>query len=391
MTTELRLAALAHFSCLGKDCPDNCCCDPWDIRVDPPTLDRWRALPDGGKLLESVVTDTRDGKPAQLLRRDAAGRCVHLTPERLCGVQLAQGSDVLPDVCRTYPRIDIRVDGMEMASATLSCPEIARLVLRQPAGTPLFDRRSPNVAAPQDPIASHLAVLTDKIFDQAKFPLSVRLYYVGKALARLAMLSAQGSLDAERLRDAERGCNQGLFDANVAVKNGGLAPTADVAGSFWRGVYQFGIAKDLFTGATALDPGLRAVLQTAADQDRPNYLGVYERVTACRARAQARLAPHARALENYLRVSLLNKGFPWSPIAGNHVASFMYAVVPFAAVALMLWSKAAFASAIDRADVENAVYKTERRLGHSTLIYAYLDKHPQLLRLDRYADCLLAI
>lgn len=389
MTTELRLAALAHFTCLGKDCPDNCCSDPWDIRVDPPTLDRWRTVPDGDRLLGNVVPETRRGEQVHLLRRDATGRCLHLTPERLCGMQLALGPGMLPDVCRAYPRVNVGTGGTEIASATLSCPEIARLVLRHADGEPLFDRRSSGTVAPSDPIPSHLAAVLDKVFDQTKFPLSVRLYYVGKALAHLATLSAQGNLDALQLREVERGCKQGLFDTNVAVKNGRLAPTPVTAGSFWHAVYQLGVTKNLFTGATTLDPELRAALETASDQDAPNYAGIYEHIKTCRARAQARFAPYDRALENYLRVSLCNNGYPWDPATGNYIASFMHTVVPFAVVSLVLWSKANVAAGIGWTDLEQVVYKTERCLGHNTLIYFHLDKHPGLLRLDRYAECLL--
>jgi len=42
-------------------------------------------------------------------------------------------------------------------------------------------------------------------------------------------------------------------------------------------------------------------------------------------------------------------------------------------------------------DVQTAIYKIERGLGHSSLIYDYLEQHPELLRLDRYLDCLLEI
>lgn len=387
--TELRLTPLAHFTCLGKDCPDNCCSDPWDIRVDPPTLDRWRTVPDGDRLLENLVAETRRGEQVQLLRRNTEGRCVHLTPERLCGMQLALGPEILPDVCRTYPRVNIRTAGTEIASATLSCPEIARLVLRHPDGEPLFERRSSGAGAPSDPIPSHLAAVLDKVFDQTKFPLSVRLYYVGKALAHLATLSAQGNLDAARLREAERGCTQGLFDANVAVKNGGLAPAAAIAGSFWRAVYQFGITKDLFAGTAAVGSELHAVLDRGESQDAAAYATAYDRVKACRAASLSLLAPYTRALDNYLRVSLYNKGFPWNPVAGNYIASFMYAVIPFAVVKLILWSRVVAAGTVEWTDVENWVYKTERRLGHSTLIYSYFDKHPELLRLDHYVECLL--
>lgn len=390
MKNELRLSVLDQFTCLGKDCPDNCCRAQWDIQIDAPTHARWQQLGNADlrqTLLASIDERQRGSESVLLFKRDSAGQCVHLR-DSLCGLQSAHGADMLPDVCRQYPRLHTRTATADIASATLSCPEVARLVIRQPGNQSLFHRRTTPSAA-TDPLSQYLDTLTTNVFDQRKFPLPVRLFYLGKILARLATLSAAGRLDHTALRETERTWRQDLFDINVAAKHGRLAPSALTSGSFWQAVYQFGAAKELFVGIESLPPTLRDIFEIRESDSAAHYTRLHGTIADYRARSREVLAPYDQALENYLRASLLNKGFPLNPVAGNYIASFMYAVVPYATVRLILWSKAAEANAVSWEQLEHVIYKTERRLGHSTLIYAYLDKQPELLRLDQFAECLL--
>lgn len=391
MEDELRLSALDQFTCLGKDCPDNCCHAQWDIQIDAPTHARWQQLENldlRETLLASIDRHQRDGDTVLLFKRDSAGQCLHLR-DGLCGLQSAHGAEMLPDVCRQYPRLYTRTATTDIVSATLSCPEIARLVIRQPGNQSLFHRRATPSDGGADPLSQYMDMLTTNVFDQRKFPLSVRLFYLGKVLARLATLSAAGRLEETALREIDRTWRQDLFDINVAAKHGRLAPSALTSGSFWQAVHQFGVAKQLFIGVEALAPALRDVFEVHESNSAAHYTLVHNTVADYRAQSRSALAPYDQAFENYLRASLLNKGFPLNPVAGNYIATFMYAVVPYATARLILWSKAAEASVVSWEQLERVIYKTERRLGHSTLIYAYLDKQPELLRLDHFVECLL--
>lgn len=415
MPEELRLTALDRFTCLRDRCPDNCCRADWDIRIDPPTLDRWQRLPDEGLrewLHGSLVPATRDGEEVMLFKRNAGGACVHLTETGLCGLQLAQGAEMLPGVCRDYPRLSEKTADRTVHSATLSCPEIARLVLFDHGDRPVFEKRSRSEPA-VDPIAAYLGTLTEKVLDQKKYPPNVKLLYLGKVLADLALSAEAGTLDETHLRETERGFKQELFELNVAVKNGRLRPHPVASGAFWRSVYRFGATCKLFTDVA--DSPLMGILGKAEgnverypwvvagaeadlgmagnrEDDRDaRYTAMHEEIGKYRSAARALLDPFRPALENYLRAALVNRGFPWNPVAGNYIAAFMAAAIPFAAVYMLLWIKAVEAQGVTRADVEEAVYKTERRLFHSTVIYDQLDKQPELLRLDRYLECLAQV
>ena len=136
----LQLAALTNFSCLGDRCEDTCC-QGWSMQVDEATRTRYaQAAPE---LLPDVVQAEEGG---WIMRKDpTTSLCVRFEGG-LCGVHKQYGDSMLGDACHFYPRTSRSLGTQIMRSATLSCPEIARLTLfTDPA--PLIeaeDGRQPN-------------------------------------------------------------------------------------------------------------------------------------------------------------------------------------------------------------------------------------------------------
>jgi len=120
--SAIRPAFLADFKCLGADCEDTCC-KGWGMQVDNHTRERYqREAPD---LMDAVVSN--DGH-CTMRRNPQTNYCVKFE-NGLCGIQLKHGEDFLGDACYFYPRT-IRALGNKITmTATLSCPEIARLAL----------------------------------------------------------------------------------------------------------------------------------------------------------------------------------------------------------------------------------------------------------------------
>ena len=63
---------------------------------------------------------------------NAANKCPLLSVDSLCQIQSECGEDLLPNACKTYPRIIDFVANVEEKSLSLSCPEAARQVLLDP-------------------------------------------------------------------------------------------------------------------------------------------------------------------------------------------------------------------------------------------------------------------
>ena len=119
-----RYAFLEKFSCLGADCPDTCC-HGWQM----PTDTRQRAIyaEKAPELLD--VTDPEQ----KIMRRDpVTDYCVKLEGG-ICGIHKQYGTDFLGDACYFYPRTTRDIGGRPLMGASLSCPEVLRLVLEEPA------------------------------------------------------------------------------------------------------------------------------------------------------------------------------------------------------------------------------------------------------------------
>ncbi|MBI5612289.1 MAG: flagellin lysine-N-methylase [Gammaproteobacteria bacterium] len=393
MPQEIHLAALRDFACLAGDCPDNCCRADWEIPVDAPTWARWQALADSAvrnELLAQTAEKIGNGKTRQLLAKRPDHSCVHLAADGLCGMQARHGAEYLPAICRDYPRIQPYTPVRRLFSATLSCPEVVRLVLFAGNPRPPFDPGG-DPAALADPIAAFLETLTDRVLAERQFPLNVRVYFLGKVLTGLALQAEQGGLTEAALRRQAARFKDELYETSLAVKTKRLQPEPFTAGSFWKGVHDFGATRGLYARQGAPD-ALRGLLESTAHDNTADYRAIHRQLQELRAAAQPLLRDaYTEAFETYMRVSFLNKGFPWKPASGNYLATFINALLPFATIQFALWLRFQEVRTITPNDVQTAIYKVERGLGHSSLIYDYLELHPELLRLDRYLDCLLEI
>ena len=93
------------------------------MQVDAPTCHKYaKEAPE----LLAAVADA--GGPAARMRRDDTDYCVKLE-DGLCGIHKRYGAEYLGDACYFYPRVTRRLGDQVIMTATLSCPEIARLSL----------------------------------------------------------------------------------------------------------------------------------------------------------------------------------------------------------------------------------------------------------------------
>jgi len=165
MTSVLQHPALAKFACLGDKCEDTCC-KTWSMQVDEATLERYKK--EAPELLDAVEAA---GDTPWVMRRDPETQyCVKLEGG-LCGIHKKYGDAFLGDACHFYPRAT-RALGHQthVMTATLSCPEIARLSLYSEEAFD-FVRASvdrlpytlknylPDALTPADALAVHTAFL----------------------------------------------------------------------------------------------------------------------------------------------------------------------------------------------------------------------------------------
>ncbi|MDA5480123.1 flagellin lysine-N-methylase [Yersinia intermedia] len=122
------------FNCIGSDCRDHCC-HGWDINLDKNTYRKYKNSQNQSirniAVKNITVTRTNPSNWAKI-RLKSDGNCPYLDESRLCEVHKRLGSEALSNTCSTYPRSSHKYKTEQFNTLTLSCPEVARLVLFNP-------------------------------------------------------------------------------------------------------------------------------------------------------------------------------------------------------------------------------------------------------------------
>lgn len=203
------------FVCTASDCPQ-ICCHGWKITVERETYEKYQQLE---KLENISITEhlkPADGvnKGAYVIQLNDQGLCPFLTEERLCGLQLKYGAEVLSTVCLKYPRIYNWVDGTVECSLTLSCHEAARIVLYKKEGI-YFNLEEEEVEKYQkSPFSQNLKMKSSirdvkhyfwnlrmasiRLLQNRSMPLSDRIFFVGMMCQKVQEL-----FDKVRHREVE--------------------------------------------------------------------------------------------------------------------------------------------------------------------------------------------
>lgn len=106
-----------------------------------PTVERYKAQ--APELLEAIAPL---GDAFAMKRDPATDYCVKFD-KGWCGIHRDYGADFLGDACHFFPRITRALGDQSLVAATLSCPEITRLILEQPepfARVPQEETRLPS-------------------------------------------------------------------------------------------------------------------------------------------------------------------------------------------------------------------------------------------------------
>lgn len=194
---ELKPAYYDRFRCLMGDCRLSCCKDGWKIAFDKKDYLKLRGLkcsPELKKEIEQGMRRIRKGPMAEEYYAEFdtdSGVCPMLTEEGLCELQLEQGGDVLPEVCKGFPRKrDYTPAGLER-SLSPACEGMLELLWNLPEGVDfvLTDLPKP-VSGKFDgalmPIFPDIRSLCIDFLQDRDLPLHQRVLLMGIALKDLA-------------------------------------------------------------------------------------------------------------------------------------------------------------------------------------------------------------
>lgn len=112
------------FSCIADKCPDTCC-GKWQIVIDDDSLEKYEDY--NGEYRDELRRKV-NWKEA-VFRHGRSGKCAFLRDDMLCDLYIHMGKESLCTTCREYPRHTEEFENVREISLSLSCPEVARILM----------------------------------------------------------------------------------------------------------------------------------------------------------------------------------------------------------------------------------------------------------------------
>lgn len=113
-----------QFSCIADKCPDTCC-GKWQIVIDDDSLERYQEYDGDYRPELHRKVNWKEG----VFRHGRSGKCAFLRDDMLCDMYIHMGKDSLCTTCREYPRHTEEFENVREISLSLSCPEVARILM----------------------------------------------------------------------------------------------------------------------------------------------------------------------------------------------------------------------------------------------------------------------
>lgn len=115
-----------EFHCLADKCEDTCCAG-WQIVIDKKSLAKYRNIAGAFRKRMKKSVDWKNST----FKQSEDKRCAFLNENNLCDMQLALGEKSLCKTCRRYPRHVEEFENVREITLSLSCPEVARILLNK--------------------------------------------------------------------------------------------------------------------------------------------------------------------------------------------------------------------------------------------------------------------
>lgn len=112
------------FKCIASDCIDTCCAK-WQIVIDDDSKEKYMEYKGEYQKILFKSIDWNKG----VFKHNKCGKCAFLRDDMLCDMYMHMGKDSLCTTCRDYPRHTEEFENIREISLSLSCPEVARILM----------------------------------------------------------------------------------------------------------------------------------------------------------------------------------------------------------------------------------------------------------------------
>lgn len=169
-----------EFRCIANKCEDSCCTG-WEIGIDEEAINKYKKV-EGG--LGNRLANSIDSKRQSF--RQYKRRCVFLNEDNLCDLYTELGEDYLCKTCREYPRHIEEYEDCKEVSLSLSCEEVARILLRNTKKVTFITYEREQEEEEQDEFEFFDFLLYTKLMDARKFMIQVLQDRTKDVLSRMA-------------------------------------------------------------------------------------------------------------------------------------------------------------------------------------------------------------
>ncbi|MGE7331820.1 flagellin lysine-N-methylase [Bacillus thuringiensis] len=204
------------FSCIGAQCEDNCCESSWNIFVNQSTYEQYEALDkeSGAHLLEHMEKRSPDNPAnqyAQIQFDPKNSSCSFLTNDKWCKIHQEYGFDLLCDTCKYYPRMLKQVDDTYYETGTISCPEMARVILLskipfewKPKDEDVSEERTMQFYSVNQNYRKYMQETIESFLQQSTYSLPQRLQRMGIFINELYAFSDQKMGVSKKIKSAKK-------------------------------------------------------------------------------------------------------------------------------------------------------------------------------------------
>lgn len=401
MPRKYKLNALDTFTCIGSDCPDSCCKRNWDIDVDKSTYNKWLGKNDNEPykkiFLEHTITKQKDNKNINVLAKDNNNNCFHLNQHDLCSIQDQFGENMMPSTCREYPRIQHSVKNVNIQSAVLSCPEIVRLVLFSD-NEPVY-KSDGSYPSPQkknittEKIHWFLDKISQNVFSEENFSLNIKLTYLARVLAEMAISGKNGTLNDDMLKSFSHDHALHMTGLRDAVQSNEFGPQPANSRYMWHVIINELTKNSDFNKKLGIHESIEELLAlhrssegTSGEEDPFN-----KKIQEYKQLSKEKLHPYKDAFTRYMQAVLISKCFPWKSGGHGYLDAFLLCTLPFATVQILSWLLINKNKEISQEELISIINGVESRLSHNSEIMKYVSKNKSFYQLERYFDWFLDI
>lgn len=392
----LEISVRGGFTCLGSECPCDCC-HGWDrIEVDAKTREKWEAEQDSQVKEQLLGFIDYTDKDVPVMKKTNEKVCLALNDNKLCNIQLQYGHDYLSEICQSFPRIDFDNTYRRYDSASFSCPEIVRRVLFDKTASSLYitkyqDDQENKTSSGSDELLYALDSMLGDILDLSDYKIGVELFFIADIFTDILKEVQFGGVGANDIIDIRANISTYLKDITGAVKQGGIKPNPVTSGSFWKTIYDYCQKRDINKLFFEGESSALARSITRCDGSFSGFSKIYSVIKKYKKKANKQMKQqYVSLLRQYVKVVFINKGFPLAP---KHSLDFVLVecMINISVLQLLIWIEVNKNGKLTDEFLEKCIVEVDRKFVLADGVIKALEEESHMIQVDKYCNAFLDI